>query len=727
MTGFDGFLGGKRVKKKSEWVLAAMLGCVVTLSGIPVALGGAGGAVARAATPATPADSAPAEPTLQTIDLVPAVRSAATGRGSSASGAQITAAGARVVAPRTTGRFSVIGATWADPRRVLGDVVEVRTRRAADGEWSAWQHLESHGAAPVEPGSGDAKAARGSTDPLWVGESDGVQARIAAPGRSASWPAGLRMDLIDPGDAPPGPTPSTPAAGAEDGNGEGEGEEDIVVPARPAPGVVSRAGWNASEAIVRDEPEYSDDVRVVFVHHTAGTNSYSCAQSAAIIRGIQGYHVKSNGWDDIGYNFLVDKCGNLFEGRAGGVDRPVLGAHTLGFNAHSSAIAVLGNYSNRGVPPVVRQVIAQVAAYKLGTDGPVPLGRVAMLSSGSDRFGKGRTAMLNRISGHRDTGQTACPGTALYRQLGTIRTIANAAPSGLTLAKVNGATQVGATYYTRGTIRPFWQLGTPVTLLDRFDVFVDDVLTASAARADRQQLLKLSPGRHTVRVQAVALNGRTQTTSAAVLVDQTLPEFTTGPSVVLGTGSLDGPVPARLRWGVQDAGGLGSLAVTAPAAASLPPTATSWATSTPVGVETTYGVRATDRAGNVRSAAVQRTAYVATETQAARRGGWAEVRSPGYLGGQALRGTAAGSSLTWTFTGRSAALAVSRTADSGRVRIFVDDQAAGVIDLRSATPLPRQSVWSRSWTTSEQRAVRIEVEGTAGRPGVVADGLVYLR
>jgi hypothetical protein len=266
-----------------------------------------------------------------------------------------------------------------------------------------------------------------------------------------------------------------------------------------------------------------------------------------------------------------------------------------------------------------------------------------------------------------------------------------------------------------------------VTLLHRFDVFVDDVLTASAARADREQLLKLSPGRHTVRVRAVALNGRTSVTSLAVLVDQTLPEFTNGPSVALRTGSLDGIVPVRLRWGVADAGGLGSLTVTAPATASLPPATTSWAGTVPAGAETTYGLRATDRAGNARSVAVQRTASIAAETLADRTGAWSRVSSAAYLGRQALRSTAANSSLTWTFTGRSAALAVSRTAVSGRVRLFVDDQPAGLIDLRSPGTLNRRAVWSRSWGSSERHTVRIEVEGTSGRPGVIADGLVYLR
>jgi uncharacterized protein with LGFP repeats len=624
-------------------------------------------------------------------------------------------------AARATGRFSLVGATWTDSRRVLGDILEVRTRRAADGVWSDWQHLESHSRSPVAPGSGDAAAPRGGTDPLWVGASDGVQTRIAA-GHDGALPTGLRLDLIDPGDSPAPAPRLIPAAVVQP-----LARARVTVPPRPVPDVVSRAAWGANESIVRGTPEYASDVQVLFVHHTAGTNSYSCAESASILRGIQAYHVKSNHWDDIGYNFLVDKCGTIFEGRKGGISRAVLGAHTMGFNTRSSAVAVLGNFSARGVPARVKQVIAQLAAYKIGAYGNAPAGRVAMASSGSDRYAKGSTAMLNRISGHRDTGQTACPGTALYAQLGSIRSIAAAGPAGLALAKVNGAVKVGGTYYTRGTIRPFWQLATPVTMMNRFDVLVDGVLTASAPRADRERLLSLEPGRHTVQVRAVALNGKAATTSAAVLVDRTLPDFTSGPSVALRTGSLNGIVPVRLRWAVEDAGGLAGLAVTAPATADLAPGTTAWAGSVKAGAETTYGLRATDRAGNARSVAVQRTAYVAAETLADRTGTWSSVGSASYLGGKALRSTSADSSLTWSFTGRSAALAVSRTAVSGRVRVFVDDEPAGVIDLRSPETLHRRSVWTRSWSDSEPHTVRIEVEGTAGRPGVIADGLVYLR
>jgi hypothetical protein len=712
-----------------------MVGKAVALGGAVAVLAAGGGAAHQPETaqpqaaqpeaaqpkPAQPSARVRSAPALQTIDLAPA-GSSPTGRALSAPGAlrAESAAAARTVPQRTTDRFSLIGVTWTDPRVVLGGAVEVRTRRAADGAWTAWQRLESDGASPAEPGSRDAATARGSTDPLWVGESDGVEARIAAdPGRRGPLPAGLRVDLINPGD-PPTPAPrATPAAD--------ETTARVTIPARPAPTMVSRAGWGADEAIVRDTPEYTTDVQVLFVHHTAGTNDYRCADSAAIIRAIETYHVKSNHWDDIGYNFIVDKCGTLYEGRKGGISRPVLGAHTLGFNSRSSAIAVLGSYTEQGVSTRVRRVIAQVAAYKIGAYGNTPAGQVAMISTGSDRYAKGSRALLNRISGHRDTGRTECPGDTLYAQLGAVRRSAGAGPAGLALAKLNGAGRFGPAYYTRGTIRPYWRVSTPSALLNRFDVYVDGVLTASTPRAHRQRLLRLAPGRHTVRIRAVALNGRTSITSAVVVADKTRPEFTGGPSVLLRTGSLNRVVPVRLRWAAEDAGGLRNVTLTSPATANLATTATAWAGSVRPSRETTYRLRATDRAGNARSVAVTRTPVVVAAARARRTGIWRTLRGPAYLGGAALRGTAANAALSWSFTGRSASLAVTRTAVSGRARVVVDGRPAGVIDLHAPKTLHRRAVWTRSWSSSGRHTVRIEVEGTSGRPGIISDGLVYLR
>src|SRR4029077_13309118 len=99
-----------------------------------------------------------------------------------------------------------------------------------------------------------------------------------------------------------------------------------------APAIVSRSGWHANEEIVRAAPRFAPAVRLAVVHHTAGAHSDTPAQAAAIVRGIEVYHVQGNGWNDIGYNFLVDRFGTVYEGRGGGITRNVIGAHSLGFN-----------------------------------------------------------------------------------------------------------------------------------------------------------------------------------------------------------------------------------------------------------------------------------------------------------------------------------------------------------------------------------------------------------
>ena len=105
------------------------------------------------------------------------------------------------------------------------------------------------------------------------------------------------------------------------------------------PTIITRAQWHAPESIRRAPPSYADGVHLAIVHHTAGSNNYSAGQSASIVRAIMLYHVQGNGWNDIGYNFLVDKYGQVFEGRYGGITRPVIGAHAMGFNAGSVGVS----------------------------------------------------------------------------------------------------------------------------------------------------------------------------------------------------------------------------------------------------------------------------------------------------------------------------------------------------------------------------------------------------
>ncbi|MEU4427783.1 N-acetylmuramoyl-L-alanine amidase [Actinoplanes sp. NPDC024001] len=618
---------------------------------------------------------------------------------------------------RNTEPFSLLGASWNDPRAVAEGAIEVRTRSIETGTWTPWQLLETDN--PDASGGAGGPRTRGASDPLWVGPSDGVQARMVATD-GGSVPAGLRVDLINPdAEEPTGPR-------LELVSGGGSGRRAPGLPARPVPRMVTRAGWGANESLVKEAPSYTGGIQVVFVHHTATGNGYRCGQSAGIVRGIEAYQVRSKGWNDIGYNFLVDKCGNIFEGRRGGVHRSVLGAHTLGFNDNSSAIALIGNFGATPIPLAARASVAQLAAYKLGAWGSPPAGRVRMISGGSDRYPAGKPALLNRISGHRDTGRTACPGNALYAQLPSIRSIAGAAPAGLRFQSLGGATLYAGKYYSRGLFQPLWNVSTPTRMLDRFEVWLDGRFLIGAPAGHRRSRVRLTPGVHTVAVKAVHLSGRTALTSARIIADPVPPTLGT-PQVALRPGTLSSTVPVRLGWSAADPNGVRSVRVTGTTRAVLGGTVRSVNGSARVGEAGAWTVTAADRAGNVRSASVTRTPVVAPEAGARRTGTWRTLRDPGFLGSEAVTASAGRASLTWTFTGRSAALVVGRTASSGRVRIFLDGRDQGVVDLRSATAQYRQAVWTRMWPTSGRHTVRVQVEGTAGRPAVMIDGLAYLR
>jgi hypothetical protein len=184
-----------------------------------------------------------------------------------------------------------------------------------------------------------------------------------------------------------------------------------------SPPIIPRASWNANESIRRAPPAYSDAVHFAVVHHTAGSNDYTAAESAAIVRGIEIYHVEGNGWDDIGYNLLVDKYGQVFEGRYGGVDKPVIGAHAEGFNTGSVGVAVLGDYTTKTLPSAAKTALEQVLAWRLDLAHVDPLSTFQWLSGGNPRFPKGVPVFMRAIAGHRDTGFTDCPGNALYAEL----------------------------------------------------------------------------------------------------------------------------------------------------------------------------------------------------------------------------------------------------------------------------------------------------------------------
>jgi hypothetical protein len=295
--------------------------------------------------------------------------------------------------------FTMVGIHWQGPGQV-----SFRTAAGAGG-WSAWRSAqpEDEDGPDLTTPEGDASRAWKVGNPWWTGEANRIQYRVAGSVTR------LRAFFVW--------SPVTDADAEADGF-RAAGAAVAAEPDRPA--IIGRPGWGADESIVRGSPSYADELHLSVVHHTAGTNSYSRAQSAAIVRGIQRYHVLSNGWNDIGYNFLVDKYGRIFEGRVGGMAQNVIGAHAQGFNTGSVGVAVLGTYGSTGISAAARSALQRLLAWRLDVAHVDPRSLLNFRSFGNPRFPAGRTVRLRAISGHRDTGYTSCPGTALYGRLGTI-------------------------------------------------------------------------------------------------------------------------------------------------------------------------------------------------------------------------------------------------------------------------------------------------------------------
>ena len=194
--------------------------------------------------------------------------------------------------------------------------------------------------------------------------------------------------------------------------------------------MTTRAEWGANASYMSWDPEYARAGHVV-VHHTAGTNSYSAGQSASIVRGIYYYHAVVLDWGDIGYNFLVDKFGTVFEGRSGSVAAPAgrmsIGAHARGVNTGTMGISMMGDYSTVSPSDAQLSSVGKMAGWFLKRAGISDVtGWAGLHVWTTERYQAGSTISMPRILGHRDVGYTTCPGNVGYSKLGTIRAIAKA-------------------------------------------------------------------------------------------------------------------------------------------------------------------------------------------------------------------------------------------------------------------------------------------------------------
>lgn len=369
-------------------------------------------------TPAASAAPVPVPPVVQELSVVGIDEAAAQQSApSGVTGALVLGAGRRTVLLTDlldTKPFSLLGVTW-DHDPAVGDV-QAWARTRTEGTWSGWQDLG--GLADEQPDrvSPDTGASlRGGTSPFWVGSADGVQARLDV--LSGEEPKGLRLSLVDPGEsAADGPS----AAGAL----------STAHAASRAPVIRSRAEWGADESLRRGSPSYAGSVRAVTIHHTASTNDYSAEDVPRLLRGFYAYHVKSQGWSDLGYNFVVDRFGTVWEGRAGGTSRAVIGSHAGGFNTGTVGISMVGTYESVAPSKELLESVAQLTAWRLSLAGVDPRGSLTMTSGGSSKFAAGTPVSLPTVFAHRQVSATSCPGTRGLAAMPQIRERAAALAGG---------------------------------------------------------------------------------------------------------------------------------------------------------------------------------------------------------------------------------------------------------------------------------------------------------
>ncbi|MEV0539111.1 N-acetylmuramoyl-L-alanine amidase [Nocardia salmonicida] len=306
--------------------------------------------------------------------------------------------------------FSMVAVTARD----LANTTTKLRARQLDGNWGPWYNADPVDTRATDQTPADAPT---GTEPIYVGETTAVQMLVTR--KPAAGPdhdpahlteAALKAVLINPGRAAIDAALNDVAAALPGGG----------------PKVITRAQWGADESIRCQEPTYDDGVGGITVHHTAGRNEYSRSESAGIVRAIYAYHAETLGWCDIGYNALVDQYGQIFEGRYGGLDRAVQGAHAGGFNENTAGVALMGNYENEDPSNESLNAIGKFIGWRAKLAGINPKGTTTMYSEGTEftPYEYDEAVDLPVVFAHRDVGNTDCPGDAAYALMDRIRGIA---------------------------------------------------------------------------------------------------------------------------------------------------------------------------------------------------------------------------------------------------------------------------------------------------------------
>ncbi|MGF1598276.1 MAG: DUF4214 domain-containing protein [Acidimicrobiales bacterium] len=308
----------------------------------------------------------------------------------------------------------------------VGDTYAVRAERA--GEWSEPILLTADEAEGPDGPAGPAHTGAAETDAAGGGEGPQLTTLATSP-YLLDGATTVEVVSLD-GD-------TTPITATVLSDGFGSRPPDHQVPAVAGrqlvrgvtmPAIRSRSawtneGWASGNQGCGSAPSHADNIQAMVVHHTVTTNNYAEDRVDDLLRAVWYAHVGVNGWCDIGYNFLVDRFGTIWEGRTGGIERAVVGGHAKGFNTSTVGVALLGQHQPRVSPAVARpsaaaeDAVRRLATWKLGLHGVDPEGMTWLKNrstEGPQRLASNHWHLVPTVMGHRDVGVTSCPGSHGY-------------------------------------------------------------------------------------------------------------------------------------------------------------------------------------------------------------------------------------------------------------------------------------------------------------------------
>ncbi|MDR0431961.1 MAG: N-acetylmuramoyl-L-alanine amidase [Bifidobacteriaceae bacterium] len=317
---------------------------------------------------------------------------------------------------RSAGRLVAAG---TDPGEVEPAGAAVREGTGSDGSVAVDQAGGRDGSSilPTDRPSDPASGGDGSPLEPGPGQSATPTETPAPPASPSPSPTAPTQTPTVPPAPPEPPAPPAPPAPVD------PPPEPDLLPAPSEPTIITRDEWGAPESKVKQKPRYFGKLRGAVVHHTAGSNSYTQEQVPSVVRGIFNYHVGSLKWNDIGYNFLVDKYGGIWEGRAGGITSNVIGAHANHFNSETFGVSLLGNYEDVEPTPEAIAALSSIVSWRLAVGGIYDPSATTTYAT-NDKT-------MPVIIGHKDAtywrgktlyNATSCPGQYLYPYLDTLRT-----------------------------------------------------------------------------------------------------------------------------------------------------------------------------------------------------------------------------------------------------------------------------------------------------------------